>query len=114
MAVMALSSQHWFGWALFGAGQLLLGLSLGAESANEMGYWQAVTPDALQGRMNATRRSINRAMLVLGAPAGGFPGDAVGYRPMLFAASAGFLVAATALGLSRFRSARINGPGASA
>jgi hypothetical protein len=85
-------------WTVFGAeqralvwldflrrGQLLLGLSLGAENANEMGYWQAVTPDALQGRVNATRRSINRAMLVLAAPAGGFLGDAIGYRPMLWA-----------------------------
>ena len=44
---------------------------MGAENANEMGYWQAVTPDALQARTNATRRSINRAMIVLGAPAVG-------------------------------------------
>jgi hypothetical protein len=58
-------------------GQLLLGLSLGAENANEMGYRQAVTPDALLGRMNTTMRSINRAMIVVGAPAGGFLADAI-------------------------------------
>ena len=106
-ALMALSHHYWSGWVILGAGQLLLGLSMGAENANEMSYWQAMTPDALQGRMNATRRSINRAMLVVGAPAGGFFGDAIGYRPMLWFASVGFLVVAVALGLSQFRNARV-------
>ena len=107
-ALMALSHPHLSGWVMLGAGELLLGLSMGAENANEMGYWQAVTPDALQGRMNATRRSINRAMIVIGAPAGGFLGDAIGYRPMLWIASGGFLVVAITLGLSEFRNARID------
>lgn len=106
--LVALSTPSWSGWLLFGAGQLLLGLSLGAENANEMGYWQAVTPDALQGRMNTTRRSINRAMIVVGAPAGGFLGDAIGYRAILWIAAGGFLVVSAALGASRFRSARID------
>ena len=53
------------------AGQFVIGLSMGAENANEMGYRQAETPDALQGRMNATMRSINRAMIVVAAPLGG-------------------------------------------
>ena len=75
---------------MFGGGQLLLGLSLGAENANEMGYRQVVTPDRLQGRMNATMRSINRAMIVIGAPVGGALGDAIGYRPMIWAAAGGF------------------------
>lgn len=107
-AIMALSHDHWSGWVMLGAGELLLGTSMGAENANEMSYWQAVTPDALQGRMNATRRSLNRAMLVIGAPAGGFLGDTIGYRPMLWIASGGFLVVATTLGLSQFRNARVD------
>lgn len=107
-AMMALSHHHLSGWVMLCAGQLLLGLSMGAENANEMGYWQAVTPDALQGRMNATRRSINRAMIVIGAPAGGFLGDAIGYRPMLWITSGGFFVVAITLGLSKFRNARID------
>jgi MFS family permease len=104
-AVVALSTNDWGGWVLFGFGQFLFGLSMGAENANEMSYWQAVTPDRLQGRMNATRRSINRSMLVIGAPLGGLLADTIGYRPMLWAAAAGFLTAATALRLSRFRNA---------
>jgi len=107
-AVVALSTNDWGGWVLFGFGQFLFGLSMGAENANEMSYWQAVTPDRLQGRMNATRRSINRSMLVIGAPLGGLLADTIGYRPMLWAAAAGFLTAATALGLSRFRNARLD------
>lgn len=107
-AVMALSHHHWSGWVMLGAGELLLGSSMGAENANEMGYWQAVTPDDLQGRVNATRRTFNRSMLVIGAPAGGFLGDAIGYRPMLFIASGGFFVVATTLGLSKFRNSRVD------
>lgn len=107
-AVVALSTNDWGGWVLFGFGQFLFGLSMGAENANEMSYWQAVTPDRLQGRMNATRRSINRSMLVIGAPLGGLLADTIGYRPMLWAAAAGFLTAATALRLSRFRNARLD------
>ena len=75
---------------MFGAGQFLLGLSMGAENANEMGYRQSVTPDRLQGRMNATMRSVNRAMIVIGAPLGGFLGDRFGYRTMLWTAASGF------------------------
>jgi len=50
--------------------------------------------------------SIRRAGFVVGAPTGGFLGDTIGYRSMLWAASGGFLVVAATLGLSRFRSAR--------
>jgi MFS family permease len=94
---------------LKGAGQFLLGLSMGAENANEMGYRQTVTPDRLQGRMNATMRSINRSMIVIGAPLGGFLGDRIGYNNMLWIAALGFLAGATTLGLSRFRGARLDG-----
>ena len=86
---------------LKGTGQFLLGLSMGAEHANETGYRQTVTPDRLQGRMNATMRSINRSMIVIGAPLGGFLGDRIGYNNMLWIAALGFLAGATTLGLSR-------------
>ncbi|WP_433226119.1 MFS transporter [Actinomadura formosensis] len=107
-ALMASSTAQWAGWVLFAAGQALLGLSMGAENANEMGYRQAVTPDALQGRMNAVMRSINRAVIVVGAPAGGILGDAVGDRSVLWGASGGFLLVAVVLALSPFRSAGLD------
>ena len=105
--LLALSAAHWSGWLLFGAGQLLFGLGLGAENANSMGYRQAVTPDRLQGRMNITMRSVNRAMIVIGAPLAGLLADTLGYRPMLWIVAAGFAVVATGLGASRFRTAHL-------
>lgn len=96
------------GWGVFAAGQVLLGLTMGAANANEMGYLQSITPDHLQGRANATRRSVNRAMIVVGAPAGGVLADAVGYRPMLYAAAAGFGVVAVGLAFTPYRRARFD------
>ena len=87
------------------AGQLLYGLGFGAEGPIEMSYRQAVTPDRLQGRMNATMRSLNRAAVVVGAPLGGFFADAVGLRPALWLGSAGLAVAGVLLAASRFRTA---------
>ncbi|PFG41067.1 putative MFS family arabinose efflux permease [Georgenia soli] len=100
----------WVAVAVLGAGQLLHGFAMGLENANEMGYWQAVTPDAFQGRTNATRRSVNRAMIVVGAPLGGVLADAVGYRPVLWAGAAGFAVVAAGLAASPFREARHGEP----
>lgn len=103
----ALASPTWPGRVLIGLGHLLIGLAMGAENANEMGYQQTVTPDALQGRMNATKRSINRAVLVIAAPAGGMLAVTLGYRPTMVIIGAGFAAGALALGLSPFWSARL-------
>jgi len=48
-------------------------------------------------------------MIVLGAPAGGFLADALGYRAMLYTAAAGFLIVSATLAASRVRTARIDG-----
>ena len=85
-------------WAGFVAGQLLLGLSMGASNANEMGLRQQLTPDELQGRTAATMRSFNRAMIVIFAPIGGLLGQWLGYRWMLLAAGVGFLLVAAGMG----------------
>jgi len=100
----------WAVVATLAAGQLLHGFAMGLENANEMGYQQAVTPDALQGRMNGTKRSVNRAMIVVGAPLGGVLADAVGYRPVLWIGAAGFAVVAAGLAASPFREARHGEP----
>ena len=106
-ALIASAWQGWGGWVVFGVGQFLLGLTMGTANANEMGYLQSITPDHLQGRSNATRRSINRAMIVVGAPLGGVLADAVGYRPMLYAAAAGFGLVSASLAVSPYRHARL-------
>jgi MFS family permease len=105
--LIAAGHAGWSGWATVIAGQFLIGLSMGASNANEMGYRQSVTPDELQGRMNATMRSINRAMIVIAAPLGGLLADRIGYRATLGWAAAGFALGALGLALTPFRSARI-------
>ena len=96
----------WVVIAILAVGQALYGLALGLSSANEMGYRQLVTPDRLQGRMNTTIRSANRAMIVIGAPLGGFLAVAIGYQPTLWVAIAGFVVVTIFLAASPFRYAQ--------
>ncbi|MGH7022929.1 MAG: MFS transporter [Caulobacteraceae bacterium] len=107
--VLALTPDRWSGWPVLALGQLLLGLAMGAENANEMGFRQAVTPDRLQGRVNATVRSTNRAMIVFAAPLGGLLADQIGNRATLWIIAAGFAAVALALSLSRFAAARMDG-----
>ncbi|MEQ1736111.1 MAG: hypothetical protein ABL886_06900 [Rhodoglobus sp.] len=87
-------------------GQSLYGLGLGLSNANETGYRQAVTPDHLQGRTNTTIRSVNRAMIAIGAPLGGVLAVTIGYRPTLQIAAGGILLVTCLLALSPFRNAR--------
>ncbi|OAI42645.1 hypothetical protein AYO38_11320 [bacterium SCGC AG-212-C10] len=98
----------WVGFAVIAAGQFLIGLGLGIEGAQEMGYYQAVTPDRLMGRMNATRRSINRAMIVVGAPLGGAVAAEIGTRPTMAISAGGMLLVAALLTASGVRGARMD------
>ena len=56
-----------FGTVLLFIAVGLQGLSMGAENANEAGLWQTLAPDEVLGRVNATRRSVNRTMAAAGA-----------------------------------------------
>lgn len=75
---------------LVGLGQFFYGVALGLENPLEMGYRQAVTPLPLQGRVNGTIRSINRTMVIIGAPLGGFIATRFGFRLALWIAVGGF------------------------
>jgi predicted MFS family arabinose efflux permease len=88
-------------------GQLIIGVAMGAEGPLQMGFEQAVTPDRLLARMSATRRSVNRGMIVLGAPLGGFLATNVGVPTALWASAAVMVLAGLILAMSPFRSARI-------
>lgn len=103
------SGSRWISLAVVALGQLLYGFALGAENANEMAYRQAVTPDALQGRMNATMRSLNRAAVVIGAPVGGLLADTIGFRPTFGIGIAGLLISLVIVASSPFRDARHGG-----
>jgi hypothetical protein len=70
-----------------------------------MGYWQALTPDELLGRANATRRSVNRTMAALGALLAGLAVGLIGDRPTLIGAVIAFAAAALTAALSPLREA---------
>lgn len=83
----------------------LQGLAAGVENANEMGYWQTLTPDELLGRVNATRRAVNRTMAAIGALLAGLLTGTIGQHPTLAAAIVLFAAAALAVALSPLRDA---------
>jgi len=93
------------GDALVFVGLALQGLALGTENSNEMGYWQALTPDKLLGRVNATRRSVNRTMGALGALVAGLVVGPIGERPALAGVIVTFAAAALLAALSPLREA---------
>lgn len=92
--------------AILAIGQFVWGVALGASNPNEMGYRQAVTPDALQARTNTTMRSFNRAAIIVGAPLGGVLADSIGYRPTIWIALGGLVLVTIILAASPFRHAR--------
>jgi MFS family permease len=92
---------------LAASGQFLFATAMGVEGPLEMGYRQAVTPDGLIARMSATMRSVNRGMIVVGAPLGGFIASAASTAAALWAAVSMLLLAAVVLRLSAFRHASV-------
>jgi MFS family permease len=98
--------ELWAAFALIGTGQLLFGAAMGVEGPLEMGFCQAVTPDRLIARMSATMRSVNRGMIVVGAPLGGLIATMAGAGTAIWASAAFLLLASVVLLFSRFRSVR--------
>jgi len=92
--------------ALLAAGQFLVGLGMGVEGPTTMAYRQGITPDRLQGRMNTTMRSVNRAVVVVGAPLGGLLVDSAGFAVTLVVGVTGLAVGAFAVLASPLRHAR--------
>lgn len=91
--------------ALFVA-MALQGFVAGLENPNEMAYRQAVTPDALLGRTNATMRSANRTMAALGALVAGAVVAAAGIAPALIGVVVVFIAAGAVAVASPLRHAR--------
>jgi Na+/melibiose symporter-like transporter len=71
---------------LFGAGYLVFNI-------NQVSLRQALTPDQLQGRMNATMSFMLYGVVPAGAILGGVLGTTVGLRPTLFLAALGEILA---------------------
>ncbi len=92
---------------MVGIGQFLYGFAMGIGGPLELGFRQSITPALLQGRMNATLRSINRSMIVIGAPLGGAIADALGFRTALWVATVGLAIIAAWFSLSPMCNAQL-------
>ncbi len=79
--LVAIAPSTAIGDALLFVALSLQGLAMGVENSNEMGYWQALTPDELLGRSNAARRSANRTIAALGALSAGLVAGLIGDPP---------------------------------
>jgi MFS family permease len=101
--LVAIAPPAAIGDALLFVALALQGLAAGLENSNEMGCWQALTPDELLGRANATRRSANRTMAALGALVAGLVTGLVGGRPTLIGVIIAFAAAALTAALSPLR-----------
>jgi MFS family permease len=86
--------------------QFLFGLGLVVFNAGQVSLRQARTPDALQGRMNATMGFLAGAVVPLGGLLGGMLGETIGLRPTLFLAAFGEMLSILWLLLSPLRSQR--------
>jgi MFS family permease len=105
-AFAALAVSGTGGWVMVAASQFLVWMAMGVSGPHDMGYRQAVTPDRLQGRMNATIRSMNWGTIAIGAPLGGLLAQWIGYRPVFWVAITGMALSAIAAALSPLRTAR--------
>ncbi|MDA8216986.1 MAG: MFS transporter [Dehalococcoidales bacterium] len=65
------------------AAGLIRGLAVPVYNINQVSLRQAITPDRLQGRMNATMRFVVWGTLPIGALLGGTLGEAIGLRPTI-------------------------------
>ena len=95
---------------LVSAAQFVYGLAMGIEDANDTGYRQAVAPDALQGRMNSTIRTVNRVVFLLGALLAGLLATFLGYRVTIGIGAIIFAAAAVIVVASPLRKARHEDP----
>ena len=87
--------------------QLVYGASNGLKDPLTMSYRNAVTPDRLRARMNATIRSLNWGTIVVSAPLAGWFAASHGNRAAIGVGVAGLAVTALVLTLSPFRAARM-------
>jgi MFS family permease len=102
----AATTQTWAAVAVLGTGQGLYGLAMGMSNSHEMSYRQLVTPDELQARTNTTLRSVNRAAMVVAAPAAGIMADVWSIPAALIVAAVVFAVVSCGLALTPFRVVR--------
>nr|WP_300344114.1 MFS transporter [Nesterenkonia sp.] len=98
-------AEPWAVVCLAGA-KMLYGFSIGFEDPAELGYRQAVTAPSMLGRLNATMRSANRTMAVVGSLLGGVLAGLLGYRVTIWWMILIFAVAVVVVLATPLRTAR--------
>jgi MFS family permease len=83
---------------------LIVGFAIVVYNVTGISFFQAITPDRLLGRMNASRRFVVWGVIPLGALAGGALASSIGLRETLFVGAVGTTVAFVPLVLSPLRS----------
>ncbi len=78
-------------------GQFCYGFGVMIFSVNTVSLRQAITPDRLLGRVNATMRFTFQSALPIGAVVGGLLGTVVGLRPTMVVGAGGMLLVVAAL-----------------
>ena len=89
---------------ILGVAHFLLAIGIQAGAINLMSLRQAITPDCLQGRMNASFRFVNVCMMMLGALTAGFLGEMIGLRETIMVSACGMLLPFLRLLFSPIRS----------
>jgi MFS family permease len=89
------------------AGELLLAMVRTVFNVNQLSLRQAITPDHLQGRMNASIRFVMWAAVPFGALAGGYLGERIGLMPALWIGVAGTTLASLWIYLTPVRALRV-------
>ncbi len=89
------------------AGALFLSsLAMGIEDTNDISYRQAIAPDEIQGRMNATIRTANRVVFFFGALATGVLMTLLGFAATIGIGALVFILAAAIVLFSPLRTVR--------
>jgi MFS family permease len=89
---------------------LVLGFGMGVSGPLHMSYRNAVTPDRMRGRMNATIRSFNWGSIAVAAPLGGWIAATSGNRAAFVVGCLGLAVSSAIVTFSPYRSADLPTP----
>lgn len=105
MLLLPLSGRGWL-LALYGLGYLLNGFGGVVYNIAQVSYRQAICPDRLLGRMNASVRFMVWGTLPLGALVGGVLGNTIGIHATLWVGAIGMVLAVLPVVLSPLRRLR--------
>lgn len=86
-----------------GAGSFLTGVTIPTYDVNQFSLRQAVTPLRLQGRVNATMRTLIRGLVPAGALLGGVLAERIGLRGVMIVSALGGPLAFVAIWCSPVR-----------